>query len=85
MSSFHLTPQQSWQVLVTTSQHSNTKLHLVASALLQTSNGRSLTEPLAKHLATAVRAHSNPAALSHTGSPRHRDHAPSLPESLTGR
>ncbi|MFE2587009.1 anti-sigma factor antagonist [Streptomyces sp. NPDC059378] len=62
MSSFHLTPQQSWQVLVTTSQHSNTKLHLVAVALLQTANGRTLADPLAKHLATAVQAHRNPAA-----------------------
>ncbi|WP_238426674.1 ANTAR domain-containing protein [Streptomyces adustus] len=62
MSSFHLTPQQSWQVLVTTSQHSNTKLHLIANALLQTADGRTLPDPLAGHLATAVQAHGNPAA-----------------------
>ncbi|MFF4963150.1 anti-sigma factor antagonist [Streptomyces sp. NPDC001222] len=61
MASFHLTAQQSWQVLVTTSQHSNTKLHLVADALLQTTNGQALPEPLADHLATAVQTHGNPA------------------------
>ncbi|MGW1728782.1 anti-sigma factor antagonist [Streptomyces sp. NPDC002306] len=61
MSSFHLTAQQSWKVLVTASQRSNTKLHLIADALLQTTNGHTLTEPLAGHLATAVQTHSNPA------------------------
>lgn len=57
MASYRLTARQSWQVLVTTSQHSNTKLHLVADALLRTTDGRALTKPLADHLATALRTH----------------------------
>jgi anti-anti-sigma factor len=61
MASFQLTAQQSWEVLVTASQHSNTKLRLVADALLQTTGGRALPEPLAGHLATAVRTHGNAA------------------------
>ncbi|MGW4561914.1 anti-sigma factor antagonist [Streptomyces sp. NPDC004561] len=61
MASFQLTAQQSWEVLVTASQHSNTKLHLIADALLQTTQGRPLPGPLAGHLATAVQAHGGPA------------------------
>ncbi|MGQ4385229.1 ANTAR domain-containing protein [Streptomyces sp. SAS_270] len=61
MASFHLTTQQSWQALVTASQHSNTKLHLIAAALLQTADGQALPEPLAGHLATAVETHRTPA------------------------
>jgi anti-anti-sigma factor len=57
MASFQLTAQQSWQVLVTTSQHSNVKLHLIAEALLQTFNGQALPEPLAGHLNVAVKEH----------------------------
>lgn len=61
MASFRLNPQQSWQVLVTASQRSNTKLRLIAEALLQTADGSALPAPLADHLATAVRAHSGSA------------------------
>ncbi|MFE7169709.1 anti-sigma factor antagonist [Streptomyces sp. NPDC057616] len=58
MASFHLTPEQAWQVLVTASQHTNTKLHQVADALLHTADGHTpLPEPLADHLATAVQIH----------------------------
>lgn len=55
MASFHLTVQQSWQVLVAASQRSNTKLHLIAEAVLGTVDGRALREPLAGHLAAAVK------------------------------
>ncbi|MEU6356178.1 anti-sigma factor antagonist [Streptomyces sp. NPDC047072] len=61
MASYRLTAQQSWQVLVTASQHSNTKLHLLADAVLQTTDGRALAKPLADHLATAVRVHTGSA------------------------
>ncbi|GAA1728799.1 anti-sigma factor antagonist [Streptomyces yatensis] len=61
MASFQLTSQQSWQVLVTASQHSNIKVRLIADALMQTFNGQALPEPLADHLAAAVRAHGTPA------------------------
>ncbi|MFC4612031.1 ANTAR domain-containing protein [Streptomyces maoxianensis] len=53
MASFQLTSQQSWQVLVAASQHSNIKLHLIADALLQAIDGQALPEPLAGHLARA--------------------------------
>ncbi|MGW1892331.1 anti-sigma factor antagonist [Streptomyces sp. NPDC002004] len=62
MASFHLTDQQSWQVLVTASQHSNIKLHLIADALLRTVGGRALPEPLADHVAAAVQAQVTPRA-----------------------
>ncbi|MFG2794748.1 anti-sigma factor antagonist [Streptomyces sp. NPDC048419] len=62
MASFHLTPEQAWQVLVTTSQHSNTKLNRIADALVQTADGHTpLPEPFANHLATAVRVHNSAA------------------------
>ncbi|ANS62975.1 hypothetical protein SLINC_0751 [Streptomyces lincolnensis] len=55
MASFHLTVQQSWQVLVAASQRSNIKLHLIAEAVLGTVEDRALPEPLAGHLAAAVK------------------------------
>ncbi|MEV7323812.1 anti-sigma factor antagonist [Streptomyces sp. NPDC093970] len=58
MASFKLTTSQSWQVLVTASQHTNTKLHLIADAVVGTSEGRTLPGPLAGHLAAAVQTHS---------------------------
>jgi anti-anti-sigma factor len=62
MASFRLTPEQAWHVLVTTSQHSNTKLHRIADALLQSADGRApLPAPLAGHLAAAVQTHAGPA------------------------
>jgi anti-anti-sigma regulatory factor len=57
MASFHLTAEQSWDVLVTASQHSNTKLHRVAEAVLLTAEGHTLPSPLADHLAAAVQTH----------------------------
>ncbi|MGW7619965.1 type II toxin-antitoxin system YoeB family toxin [Streptomyces antimycoticus] len=57
MASFQLASQQSWQVLVTASQHSNIKVRLIADALMQSFNGQALPEPLAGHLAGAVRTH----------------------------
>ncbi|WP_330284841.1 anti-sigma factor antagonist [Streptomyces sp. NBC_00588] len=61
MASFRLNAQQSWEVLVTVSQHSNTKLRLIADALLRTTDGSALPAPLADHLATAVRVHGSSA------------------------
>ncbi|MCD7441163.1 anti-sigma factor antagonist [Streptomyces lincolnensis] len=55
MASFQLTVQQSWQVLVAASQRSNVKLHLIAEAVLGTVDGQALPEPLAGHLAAAVK------------------------------
>jgi anti-anti-sigma factor len=62
MASFRLDAQQAWNVLVAVSQHSNTKLHVIAEELLRTVEGGALPEPLAGHLTAAVRASRTPAA-----------------------
>lgn len=64
MTSFHLTAEQAWRVLVTVSQHSNTKLHVIADSLLQSIAGRPLPESLADHLAAAVQTHGAPGPRS---------------------
>ncbi|MGY6021727.1 anti-sigma factor antagonist [Streptomyces spinosirectus] len=63
MASFRLNAEQARQVLVTASQHSNTKLRDIADTLLESADGRApLPEPLADHLAGAVRLHTGPAS-----------------------
>ncbi|MFI6658526.1 anti-sigma factor antagonist [Streptomyces sp. NPDC050523] len=62
MASFRLTPDQSWEVLVTASQDSNTKLHVIADALLRTAHGEALPASLADHVASAVEQRGNPGA-----------------------
>ncbi|MGY6023432.1 anti-sigma factor antagonist [Streptomyces spinosirectus] len=61
MASFRLTPDQAWQVLVSASQDSNTKLHVIADAMLRTAHGEALPASLADHVASAVGEHGNPA------------------------
>jgi anti-anti-sigma factor len=60
MASFRLTAEQSWQVLVTASQRSNTKLHMIADALLRTAHGEVLPESMADHVASAMQEHGGP-------------------------
>ncbi|MFJ9543230.1 anti-sigma factor antagonist [Streptomyces sp. NPDC101225] len=60
MASFRLTPGQAWQVLVTASQRANTKLQVIAEALLRTAHGEALPESLADHVASAVQEHGDP-------------------------
>ncbi|MFI6564144.1 ANTAR domain-containing protein [Streptomyces sp. NPDC050534] len=63
MASFHLNAEQARQVLVTASQHSNTKLREIADTLLQSADSHTpVPEPLAGHLAGAVRLHTDPAS-----------------------
>ncbi|MGW2827439.1 anti-sigma factor antagonist [Streptomyces sp. NPDC001443] len=57
MASYTISAEQAWQVLVTISQNSNTKLHLLAETLLGTVHGHDLPKPLADHLANALREH----------------------------
>ncbi len=57
MAAYTISAEQAWQVLVTTSQTSNTKLRLLAEALMNTVHGDNLPEPLARHLAKAVQEH----------------------------
>ncbi|MGW6009164.1 ANTAR domain-containing protein [Streptomyces sp. NPDC055210] len=60
MARWSCSEDDAWQILVDASQHSNTKLHDIAEAILATVHGEPLPEPLQRHLAAAVtrlRAH----------------------------
>jgi len=57
MASYTISAEQAWNVLVSTSQHSNTKLHLIAETLMNTVHGENLAEPFAGHLAQALQEH----------------------------
>lgn len=63
MAAYRCTPDSAWHVLVTVSQHTNTKLHHVASALVETTQGKDLPP----HLTTALRAALNTAPSDETG------------------
>nr|WP_223184352.1 ANTAR domain-containing protein [Streptomyces sp. CBMA152] len=54
MATFSLSRQDAWDVLVTVSQHSNSKLRQVAEYVLGSINGESLPEPLQQQLAAAL-------------------------------
>ncbi|MFE3037874.1 anti-sigma factor antagonist [Streptomyces canus] len=57
MASYSISAEQAWNVLVSTSQNSNTKLHLLAETLMNTVHGENLPEPIAGHLAKALQEH----------------------------
>ncbi|MFF1716460.1 ANTAR domain-containing protein [Streptomyces sp. NPDC058268] len=61
MSTFGLSPEASWEVLVTASQNTNTKLHHLAENLVGTAQGTDLPEAVQKQL-TAVIAKANKAS-----------------------
>ncbi|MFE6176948.1 ANTAR domain-containing protein [Streptomyces sp. NPDC056464] len=54
MASFNLSPADAWTVLVTVSQHTNTKLHTLAGDLVTAVQGEALPEELREQLSTAV-------------------------------
>ncbi|MGI5472833.1 ANTAR domain-containing protein [Streptomyces sp. CA-132043] len=54
MASFRLSPEAAWDVLVTASQNTNTKLHRLAGDLVSTIQGPELPEWVRTHLAAAV-------------------------------
>ncbi len=54
MATFGLNPRSAWQVLVATSQNTNTKLHSLAGELIGTVGGGSLSADVRHHLAAAV-------------------------------
>ncbi|KOU35202.1 hypothetical protein ADK54_38740 [Streptomyces sp. WM6378] len=54
MAAFALTPEDAWKVLVTTSQHTNTKLRSLAEQVVDSAGGTPLPEPVRKHLSVAV-------------------------------
>ncbi|MFF3905986.1 anti-sigma factor antagonist [Streptomyces sp. NPDC001848] len=60
MASFALTAQDAWDVLVTVSQNTNTKLHHVAEDLVAAVNGDAPPGPLRQELAAAVTALKKP-------------------------
>ncbi|MET8079194.1 ANTAR domain-containing protein [Streptomyces sp. NPDC005303] len=49
-------PREAWEILVTVSQHTNTKLHTVAEAITQAATGTPIPEHLQEHLAAAIKA-----------------------------
>ncbi|MFF5138469.1 ANTAR domain-containing protein [Streptomyces sp. NPDC013157] len=54
MATFGLSPDAAWEVLVTTSQHTNTKLHHLARDVLTTVHGAALPDAVRKQLTAAV-------------------------------
>ncbi|MEU6117359.1 ANTAR domain-containing protein [Streptomyces sp. NPDC047117] len=54
MASFRLSPEAAWDVLVSASQNTNTKLHRLAGDLVSTIHGPELPESVRAHLAAAV-------------------------------
>jgi hypothetical protein len=56
MASFRLSPEQAWEVLVTVSQNTNTKLHHVAEEIVGAITGPPLSEVLQQELAATVAA-----------------------------
>ncbi|RZB14110.1 ANTAR domain-containing protein [Streptomyces sp. F001] len=54
MATFGLSPQDAWQVLVTVSQHTNTKLHRLAEDLVTAVQGDPLAEAVQHEVAAAV-------------------------------
>ncbi|MEU5345945.1 anti-sigma factor antagonist [Streptomyces sp. NPDC020766] len=54
MASFGLSPENAWNVLVTVSQNTNTKLHHLAQDMVGAVQGEPLPEPLRQQLAAAV-------------------------------
>jgi len=54
MAAYRCTPPAAWNVLVAVSQHANVKLHKVAAALVESTQGEPLPEPLSSALRTAL-------------------------------
>ncbi|MFD7162480.1 ANTAR domain-containing protein [Streptomyces violascens] len=54
MAAFALTPEDAWNVLVATSQHTNTKLRRLAEQVVDSAGGTPLPESVRKHLSAAV-------------------------------
>ncbi|WP_063792521.1 ANTAR domain-containing protein [Streptomyces atriruber] len=54
MSTFSLSPEEAWDVLVTASQNTNTKLHLLAGNVVNTVQGAALPAAVRKQLDAAI-------------------------------
>jgi AmiR/NasT family two-component response regulator len=55
MAAYRCTPPVAWNVLVSVSQHTNIKLHAVAAALVESTQGEPLPEALSSALLIALR------------------------------
>jgi hypothetical protein len=55
MATYRCTPPTAWDVLVAVSQHTNLKLHKVAAALVASTQGVALPEPVSSALRAALR------------------------------
>ncbi|GGO46161.1 hypothetical protein GCM10012287_15820 [Streptomyces daqingensis] len=60
MATYRCTPPAAWKLLVTVSQHANVKLHKVAAALVMSTQGEPLPEPLSSALRGALRSAAPP-------------------------
>ncbi|WP_246111969.1 ANTAR domain-containing protein [Streptomyces hawaiiensis] len=67
MASFGLSPEAAWNVLVRTSQNTNTKLHDLAHDLVGSVHGSTLPEQVQQQLAAAVAGASGDAAAHPAG------------------
>lgn len=64
MASFGLAPEDAWSVLVSVSQNTNTKLHVVADELVGAATGGKIPKPLRRQLAaTVARVQERPVAV----------------------
>ncbi|MGH3309814.1 MAG: ANTAR domain-containing protein [Streptomyces sp.] len=54
MARYRCPPPTAWSVLVAVSQHTNTKLHKVAAALVESTQGKPLPESLSRALRAAL-------------------------------
>ncbi|MGW7084283.1 ANTAR domain-containing protein [Streptomyces sp. NPDC054871] len=54
MASFGLSAEDAWSVLVSVSQHTNTKLHLVADELVSAATGGEIPKPFRRQLAATI-------------------------------
>lgn len=88
MSVFSLSPEASWDVLVTASQNTNTKLHRLAEDLVGTVHGPDLPEAVQSQLAAAVakanKARAAPGAGSGSAEGSGNDPQPDSPHTGPG-
>ncbi|MFF3272691.1 ANTAR domain-containing protein [Streptomyces chrestomyceticus] len=77
MATFTLSPEAAWSVLVSASQHTNIKLHVLAQELVDSVQGVALPEAVQGHLGAAVaRARAAPAVPAQSGTAAVRNTVP---------
>ncbi|GAA1887341.1 hypothetical protein GCM10009837_06280 [Streptomyces durmitorensis] len=66
MASFGLSADDAWDVLVSVSQNTNTKLHVVAAELVDAATGGEIPKPFRRQLAATVAQLQEPPTAPHT-------------------